>query len=305
MRAIFSILNHRVSSIYLRCYRKLFPGTSSYAGEFGFECLNAIPYAYYLYKRNLLKRSYSVATMEPFYYFSKNHVEQDKKRTYIEEGYPKIPIPLGNKFDLNDTRWAPPPYKDIYKNNEFVFEKPILVISNKYTTEWDSAPCNYLKLNVLEELFILFSPKFQIIYNRYLQEDDDSEQLELGDYKFIQTHFPQVICMPDLHQSSQYSYNLLQLKVYANCSRFISVQGGGSVLASYFGGTNCIYIKKGIELISDELDHHYPRLSGCKVFYPKTARSEIQYDGCSQYNTPFIIRDIDSEFIALAKSELA
>lgn len=305
MKNLLSIITHRISSIYLRYHRALFPGTTSYLGEFGFECLNAIPYAYALHRQNRLKKSTSVSTMSPFYYFSPNHKEKDIKRCYREEGYPKIPIAIANNYKSHRGGWSPPPYKKIYANKEYLYDKPTLVISNKYTTEWDSAPCNYLKLSVLEEIIEFFSDTHQIIYNRYLGEEDGSKQLELGDYQFIKQKYPSVLCMPDLHASSNDSYNLLQLKIYANCSKFISVQGGGSVLASYFGGKNCIYIKKGEELVSGEYTHHYPRLSNCKISAIQTDPSDIQRDHSSKYKTPYLDKDIDKEFIQLVKQELS
>jgi hypothetical protein len=47
---------------------------------------------------------------------------------------------------------------------------------------------------------------------------------------------------------SKYNYNETQLRVMANCDKFISVCGGNSILSSLFGGLVISYIHKGKEL---------------------------------------------------------
>jgi len=48
---------------------------------------------------------------------------------------------------------------------------------------------------------------------------------------------------PALH-----SFNTIQLPLHAHADNFISVQGGNSVLASYFAMTNLVFFKDGKEL---------------------------------------------------------
>ena len=70
------------------------------------------------------------------------------------------------------------------------------------------------------------------------------KNLPLADYSVVDAH-PKVISFKNLlAENNKYSYNELQLKVFANCDNFISVVGGTSFLASYFGGTNMIFNKK-------------------------------------------------------------
>jgi len=61
-------------------------------------------------------------------------------------------------------------------------------------------------------------------------------------------YFDNVILIDDLVKQSKYSYNETQLKLMANCSRFVTVCGGNSILSSLFGGTVISYIHKGKEL---------------------------------------------------------
>ena len=63
------------------------------------------------------------------------------------------------------------------------------------------------------------------------------------------------------------NFNHFQLLIHSNCNNFISVQGGNCVLASYFGGTNIIYAKKGQELSCDSYNGHYKKYSNCNVLH--------------------------------------
>jgi len=62
--------------------------------------------------------------------------------------------------------------------------------------------------------------------------------------------------------------------IHSNCESFISVQGGNSVLASFFGGANIIYAKKGNELICGAYEGQYKRFSNCNV---KHANNESDF----------------------------
>lgn len=50
--------------------------------------------------------------------------------------------------------------------------------------------------------------------------------------------------------------------VHAECDKLISVQGGSSILASYFAGINIIYAKAGREVENPDKEYFYtyPRL---------------------------------------------
>lgn len=58
------------------------------------------------------------------------------------------------------------------------------------------------------------------------------------------------------------SFNELQILVHAQSSRLVSVQGGNSIVASHFAGTNIIYAVMGSEAQNPEteLQHVYTRL---------------------------------------------
>ena len=72
------------------------------------------------------------------------------------------------------------------------------------------------------------------------------------------------------------NFNHFQLLLHSNCDHFISVQGGNSVLASYFGGTNIIFAKKGKELKYGAYDGHYKKYSNCNILHSNNYQEFIQ-----------------------------
>eukprot|EP01042_Synura_sphagnicola_P009674 gene9674-biopygen10059 len=74
-------------------------------------------------------------------------------------------------------------------------------------------------------------------------------------------------------QYPQYAFNELQFMLHANSERFISVQGGNSVIASYFGGTNIVYCREGQELTGHEYERLYPRFSGARIIHVSDSTS--------------------------------
>jgi len=174
--------------------------------------------------------------------------------------------------------WYAPPLKAWYMNSEFVYGreddtyKPILVIANKYNIEWLRGPVNYLDIPTICTIIEQFQDTHQIFYNRYVPEQlsDDQQRMDLGEHDFIRSEYPDVKFIMELPGN----FNLNQLRVYANCEKFVSVQGGNSILASYFGGENVIYAVKGNELGGFYNKLH--KLSGCDVKHVRTYTELIQ-----------------------------
>src|SRR5210317_2226088 len=98
-----------------------------FKGEFGYELILSVPYAYYLHINNQLSSTRSVKDTRCFYYFSKNHIEDSNIRN------PHYRHVQGSSFyELHTaspdfSKWVAPPYKEIYENNIFVYDKPILM----------------------------------------------------------------------------------------------------------------------------------------------------------------------------------
>lgn len=238
--------------------------------EFGYELIMVLPHAYYLHKNNIPFKVLTCRGMESFYYFlNKDAIEikYSKRRGALPTGTPLKTI----HFDeLDKTEWAFPPLKNQYKNHPLntVFEKEPLIISNKFTTEWSHNPINFLPTEVLDVLFEGLTQLYTVIYNRPLPKniiEDHSVNMDLGDYDLIKNKYPQVFNLNDIYSNEQVDYNTLQLILGANTTKYISVQGGNSILNSLFGGTNLVYAKKGSELKHNSFKGWYGQLAGATV----------------------------------------
>ncbi len=221
--------------------------------EFGYELIGAIPYAYYLFKNFQLEKTISAPLSEPLYYFSPNHEINPERRgdegvqKYINSGIPNARI---HKPFLDTRQFIPPPYKQHFKNDTYKWSKPTFCICNRYNYEWGMNPINYFSLEMLEKMFNLLKDTFQIVYFGVDIIDDiqdDAHSLSLGDTDLCKK-YPDVILFQDLLKESGLSWNELMLKVFSNCENFITMNGGYSIMASYFGGTNIIYCKQSSEI---------------------------------------------------------
>ncbi|GAB3718520.1 hypothetical protein [Spirosoma lituiforme] len=254
-------------------------------GEFDQELRYVLPFAYWHYLNGTLKQTISSSNTKPFYFFSENHTEKYEKRVW-QAGYGYYEVPnMTHSPSFSFTKWARVPLKSHYKNDRFVFEKPILVIANKYNIEWDKPPVNFLDIPALNRIVSMFKQSYQIIYNRPLSSQivvDNSEIMDLNEHAWLRQNHSDVILMNDLHEQHRDSvanFNHLQLLVYANCDRFISMHGGTAALASYFEGINIILSHPGggMEHHFNEYDTIFPALSGAKILHAKNTADVFQY----------------------------
>lgn len=240
--------------------------------EFGSELKWYVPFAYWHHLNGTLLRTESCKDTKELYFFNSNHVELDVNRDGDDMFQLGIPNSEDHNFRYDLSKWAQVPYKKVFGGQfESPFLLPLLIISNKYNIEWGHDPVNYMSIKLLETLCAELTCSYQIVYNRpgpNLITNDNSDILNLDDKKFLRENYPQVKMAEDLyseHKSSFRNFNHFQLALYASCDRFLSVQGGNSVLASYFGGTNIVLFKKGFELLFEEYTNFYPKLSGTKI----------------------------------------
>jgi hypothetical protein len=228
-----------------------------------------LPYAYWHYLNGTLRSTSSFKDTAPLYFFSPHHTEHPGQRQWLLD--PEIPNSEDHNFTYSYRRWAQVPLKATYQSAlHFGFNKPFVIISNKFNREWESAPVNFLSLEVLSQLFDRLTPHYTVVYNRPGADMivvDHNDAQSFNDKAYLRQHYPEVFLAEDLyarHRNAVTSFNHFQLALYAQCERFISVQGGNSILASYFGGTNFVFQRKGQEIFFNELDTIYPRLAGTK-----------------------------------------
>ena len=239
--------------------------------EFGCEVILYIPYYYYLYKNKLLfdNKIKTYKGMKPFYYFVNDNciIEKENNRVWVPSNNRPLLINDNEHVkNFNETCWIQPPYKSIYKNNIILFEKPILVIHNKYNIEWRIDVYNFFSIDILRTIFSKLCDKYQIIYirpsNKIIDKNfsyDHNIILDnFEDNELIENEFKdKVITYENLIKRFDYTYNELLLMLYSNCENYISIQGGSSHFISYFYNKMIVLHKRGSELDAGCYDGWY------------------------------------------------
>lgn len=248
----------------------------SFNVEFGYELISVLPYAYWHYINGTLESTKSGANSESLYYFSPKHEIYTENRSwdnmikFRKSGLPNVYI---HQSKLNTEKFLIPPFKEIYKNDIYKYDKPIICICNRYNREWNHEPINYFDLECLKHLFETLQDKYQIVYfATSIPEElqDSAHSIDLGDYEFAK-QYPKVIIFQDLVKDS---WNETMLKVFANCEKFITMNGGYSILACFFGGQNIIYSKPGEpetrEIKTGSFWRWYPEFNNTQIKYVPT-----------------------------------
>ena len=254
----------------------------SFSGEFAPELQFALPFAYWHYKNGTLLKTCSSKLTNELYFFSKEHEADFDQRT--NEGNYNFDVPrILYSQNYNMRKWEPVPLKDVYKNEVYRYDKPILVIANRYNMEWDGPPISYFSTELLKIMVERLQPHYQIIYNRPRPQHitmDNSDIYDMDEYAMLAKEYPQVILMEDLYKENKAAannFNHLQLMIYANADRFLSIHGGTATLASYFGGMNIILSKKGPEHHFGCYQKLYPKFSGATILHAKTDEAVLAY----------------------------
>ena len=236
--------------------------TNSFGCEFGYELIAVIPFAYYLYIHGKLEGTISMQLTEPLYYFSPDHKTTLGKRgdegaqKLIMNKYPNVPIHIPK---LDQRFFIPPPYKKQFKNDIYKWEKPTICICNKYNIEWGQPPINFFSIELLDKMFSMLKDKYQIVYFAIEQIDeikDNADYMHLDDREVCKKH-PEVIIFQDLLKKCEYNWNDLLLRIFANSERFVTLNGGLAILASYFGGKNLILCIEGSEIKSNSFGWYH------------------------------------------------
>jgi hypothetical protein len=240
--------------------------------EFGFEVTTYIPYYLYLFSSGLLFDNiiHTFNGMETYYYFlSKNQLNLTRKDRHDVNNVQFMIVNFDIPYHLDLRYWIAPQYKTHFKNNVFIYDKPLLIINNKYSIEWHQQPINFLNTNTIEELIKYFNDKYQIVYIRPVYNinyvgfsNDDrvgytSNQMlihnDLKDFELLRS-YKNVLTIDDVFSShrrinnKRMSYNEIKCMLYANCDNYITVQGGGTNMLPYFAKKTVILHKWGLEL---------------------------------------------------------
>ena len=249
--------------------------TIAFSGEFAPDLTFVLPFAYWHYKNGTLSATSAAKFTKEFYFFSENHTEEFSERT--NEGNYNFETPrVLYSHNYRMSKWKPVPLKEHYRNDIYRFDKPILIIANRFNMEWGGPPISFFSIEVLDHIIKSLVGKYTIIYNRPRPQhitNDNSDIYDLNEFDWLQSKHPEVILMEKLFEENKANvnnFNHLQLMVYANSERFISTHGGTAVLASYFGGINLILSKKGPEHHFNCYQKLYPKLADTKILHAKS-----------------------------------
>ncbi|PST83835.1 hypothetical protein C7T94_12425 [Pedobacter yulinensis] len=247
---------------------------TSFDGEFAPELQFALPFAYWHHKNGTLKKTESSKFTRELYFFSPAHEEKyDTRRPEGNYNFEMPRILYSQDYDMN--KWAQVPLKETYQNNVYVFDKPVLVIANRYNMEWDGPPISFFSIELLDHIISELKDRYTIIYNRPRPQNitmDNSDIYDMDEYSWLEKTHPEVILLENLwreNRAKANNFNHLQLQVYANASKFLSIHGGTATLASYFGGTNIILSKQGPEHHFGCYHKLYPKFSGAQILHAK------------------------------------
>lgn len=204
---------------------------------------------------------------------------------------------------LDYSKWSPPNYREFYANEEFRFGKKMVVICNRYNFEHGKPPRGYFDLKCLQTLFSMLSDAgYHVVYKRPENTEfpiDENEEMmvmhrlslmeEVDGYglmsdKQLAREFVNVSVLEDLNDRG-YSYNDMQLRIFANASGFISMAGGNGIFSSYFGVPNITYVTTSGELRPGYFDEgtYYRKLSNADIYAVCDPETEITKRGYRDY----------------------
>jgi hypothetical protein len=186
--------------------------------------------------------------------------------------YPDLSIEEQSEVNgvLDYSKWTPPPYTEHYQTDDFNHLKPYVVINSNYNVEYGNditKSMRYIDIKTLYEIFNYLTDKgYHVIYKRPDNTEftlDQNEMITLSgkftltanvqgtgvisDYDLC-TYYNKVINLNLLKKDYTYSYNELQMKLFSGAEGFISTNGGGGFLCSYFKKPVLFYVPHGKEL---------------------------------------------------------
>ena len=171
---------------------------------------------------------------------------------------------------LDYSQWTPPPYVDYYQTDEFNHLKPYVVVNSNYNVEYGNditKSLRYLDIKTLYDIFNYLTDKgYHVIYKRPDNTEFTLDQNEIitlngkfeltanvqgtgviSDYDLC-NYYDKVINLNLLKKDYTYSYNELQMRLFSGADGFISTNGGGGDLCSYFRKPIIFYVPHGKEL---------------------------------------------------------
>ena len=90
-----------------------------------------------------------------------------------------------------------------------------------------------------------------------------------------------------IKDNDKYTYNEIQLRVFANVDNFISIAGGNSIFCSLFGGKQVTYVTTSNELRPGYFDgdSYTKRLGGAEIYPIIDPETVIKERGYNDYKS--------------------
>ena len=280
---VILVLNNNYNEAQSTFYKK-FKDTNNVAlpafdGEFGAEIDRAIPHAHALYRQWRLRSVACMEGMRSFYegiFDSAVVIVQPNRRRRDGNGPAWKHILGNNNHAPIRILWEPPVYVGRFRRplrypDGVDLSKPLFIIHNKYTTEWDGPPVNFIPEVVVHDLCNRLDPHFTIVVVHPSSSapgytpDNQGGQLSNPNLTSAFAYDGLLTIQVLLALNSAMDYNTIQLALHDGCKHFVSVQGGSSRMASLFGGTNVVLHISGSEIASKEYDTVLARLSDVKL----------------------------------------
>ena len=167
---------------------------------------------------------------------------------------------------LDYRQWTPPSYKEHFKSDKFDSLKPYVVINNNYNIEFGNditESRRYFDLSTLSYIFwYLQDSGYNVIYKRpnnteFAPDQNEIATLQNG-YEFKEITDQGIISdyqlceyyenVYNINDWMSDSYNEFQLECFSGAEGFITTNGGGGILCSYFQKPVLFYVPHGKEL---------------------------------------------------------
>ncbi|GJP44811.1 hypothetical protein CLOM_g4224 [Closterium sp. NIES-68] len=254
----------------------------SFKGEFGYELIAVLPHAYWHFLNGTLRSTKSCgSSLSLLYYFSPAHYtdphcKRSNNFNYVIKQYG---FTEGLHFSDIPEYWHPPPIVQRTRELGRVWldvpiGSPLVIISNKVEIEWGGPPVNFIDMSTLLTIIHEFlNNGYFVVYNRpgrsIRVDPEQGDMFDFEDHPRLAEEFgteARFQTMQQIHEAwPNLGFNEVQFRMMARSSCFVSVQGGGSVLSSYWGGKNIIFYRKGWEDKGRAYDRIYHRMSGARI----------------------------------------
>ena len=230
--------------------------------EFGLELIGVLPALY----ARAVDSTCSLPGTAPWYHWCSSHSELPGGRSYtmLSGNWPISSLHTCSRIPPPAEVWSPPPMitpsrvSDARRMwaevNTLGVPRPPLIVHNKVCDEWGIGSVHRIPDEVLASL----AQGAQETGRRMLYVRPSGEErgftrdhnlicpCTTSDYRAVEANGG--LTLQTVMERTGLDYNTAQVDLSAITDDFVSVQGGAAIVASYFGGRNLIYAKRGVEL---------------------------------------------------------